>query len=250
MVTQSDLSHLGFSTGTTGLDGALKSLDQLSDKSRKAEKEARLLARQVSGLKDGLGKSSAGGFVDQLGTGLASARSELDSFAAAGGKLARGLGNAFESAFEKLLISGKDFKSVLKGLEADLIQLGTRTLTSKASQSLGGTGGLLFELGSSLFSGGSGGSSAIPGFAGGGQFTVGGKAGVDQNLVPLRLSRGERVTVETPAQQRNGATAAAAPVINLAFNISTPDAASFRLSQSQIQGDALRQAQRLLKRNG
>jgi hypothetical protein len=252
MVQQTDLARLGLKVETAGLDQALKSLDALSEKSRKAEKEAALLTRQFAGLKTDLVAPGKASFVDQLGKGLAGVKDELDGVADLGGKVAARIGTAFEGAFEKLLVSGKDFKSVLKGLESDLLRLGTQTLTATASQSLGGTSGLLYELGSALFSGGSASSasSLFPGFASGGQFTVGGAAGVDRNLVPLRLTRGERVTVETPAQQRGQNAAAPSPVINMAFNISTPDAASFRLSQSQIQGEALRQAQRSLQRNG
>ena len=44
----------------------------------------------------------------------------------------------------------------------------------------------------------------IPGFAGGGQFTVGGQGGTDSNMVAFRATRGERVTVETPGQQMGG----------------------------------------------
>lgn len=206
---------------------------------------------EFSGLKSDLATPGKGGFVDQLSRGLATAKTELSGLGDLGGKVAGKIGDAFGSAFEKLLVSGKDFKSVLKGLENDLLRLGTQTLTSSASQSFGGSGGILSELGAALFSGrtGSALTSLIPGFATGGQFTVGGASGVDRNLVPLRLTRGERVTIETPAQQRNS-NASPASVINMAFNISTPDAASFRLSQSQIQGEALRQAQRTLKRNG
>ncbi|WP_288900689.1 hypothetical protein [uncultured Sneathiella sp.] len=244
MANERDLSAFG------GIEMALKGLDALSDKTRKAEKEAQLLTRQFSGLKTDLAGPGRSGFVDQLGAGLSAAKEEMTGLAEISGKVAAGIGTVFEGAFEKLLLSGKDFKSVLKGLEADLIRLGTRTLTSTASQSLGGAGGLLYELGGALFGGGGSLASLIPGFSTGGQFTVGGAAGVDQNLVPLRLTRGERVTIETPAQQRQANNVTAAPVINMAFNISTPDAASFRLSQTQIQGEALRQAQRSLRRNG
>jgi hypothetical protein len=45
-------------------------------------------------------------------------------------------------------------------------------------------------------------STNAGGFANGGGFIVDGKAGVDQNNVQLQLSKGERVRVETPAQQR------------------------------------------------
>ncbi|MDF2367499.1 hypothetical protein [Sneathiella sp.] len=243
MANNSDLTAFG------GIETALKNLDALSDKTRKAEREAQLLTRQFDGLKTDLTGAGKSGFVDDLNTGLATAQEEMSGFADISGKVAASIGTAFEGAFEKLLLSGRDFKSVLKSLEGDLIRLGTRTLTSQASQSLGGAAGLFTELGGALFGGGGSLASLIPGFSTGGQFTVGGASGVDQNLVPLRLSKGERVTIETPAQQR-ATTANAAPVINMAFNISTPDAASFRLSQTQIQGEALRQAQRSLRRNG
>lgn len=47
----------------------------------------------------------------------------------------------------------------------------------------------------------SGGSLSIPGFATGGSFKVPGSGGADSKLVPLRLTPGERVTIQTPAQQ-------------------------------------------------
>lgn len=45
-------------------------------------------------------------------------------------------------------------------------------------------------------------STNVGSFATGGQFMVDGKAGVDRNNINMNVSRGERVTVETPAQQR------------------------------------------------
>lgn len=45
-------------------------------------------------------------------------------------------------------------------------------------------------------------STNVGSFAQGGQFMVDGRAGVDNNNVNMNLSRGERVTVETAAQQR------------------------------------------------
>lgn len=45
-------------------------------------------------------------------------------------------------------------------------------------------------------------STPVGGFATGGQFMVEGKSGVDANNINMNVTRGERVTVETPAQQR------------------------------------------------
>ena len=248
MVTDTDLSRLG---------GAL---DRLGARARKAEREARQLTRQMAELQKLSGASNAGrgGFVDSLGKGLKTAQRDMAGLQQMAETLAGGLNRAFGNAFDRFIVSGKDAKSVLKGLETDLLRLGTkaasRSLQSAITGAAGSGSNALTGLLGGLFSGGTGASllNLIPGFATGGQFTVGGAGGVDRNLVPLRLTRGERVTVETPAQARrnDGKATAAASVIHMNFNISTPDAASFRMSQSQIQGEALRQAQRALQRNG
>lgn len=44
----------------------------------------------------------------------------------------------------------------------------------------------------------------IPAFATGGSFLVGGFGGTDSQIIPIRATPGERVTVETPGQQRMG----------------------------------------------
>jgi hypothetical protein len=53
-------------------------------------------------------------------------------------------------------------------------------------------------------------ASGLQGFAHGGQFMVGGSGGTDSQLVAFRASPNERVTVETPQQQRQG-TASSGP---------------------------------------
>ena len=139
-------------------------------------------------------------------------------------------------AFDDFLIKGKKASDVVKELEQDLLRLG--------SQHFAG-GGSFAGLGSAALGG------LFPGFASGGSFTVGGAAGRDKNLVGLRLSRGEEVTVRTPNQRKNS-TISDGSVANISFNynIQASDADSFRRSQNQLQTEALRHAQRLLKRNG
>ncbi len=46
--------------------------------------------------------------------------------------------------------------------------------------------------------------AGLPGFANGGSFTVRGSGGTDSQIVPIRATPGERVTVETPRQQSRG----------------------------------------------
>lgn len=91
-----------------------------------------------------------------------------------------------------------------------------------------GSGGGLFSGLSSLFSG--------IGFATGGEFTVPGGGGVDGSTVAFRASAGERVSIKRPGEDGGGG-ARQAPII---FNISTPDAGSFKASQSQISASVLR----------
>lgn len=198
--------------------------------------------------------------VELVAAGGDEAANEIDRVTAAVGRLAReysrliggrgaARGVSFQSllgsagaskeigrAFDDFLVKGKKASDVVKELEQDLLRLG--------SQHFAG-GGRISGLGSAAL------GSLFPGFASGGSFTVGGAAGRDKNLVGLRLSRGEEVTVRTPAQQKNVNTSEASPM-NLSFNynIQAADVDSFRRSQSQLQAEALRHAQRLLKRNG
>ncbi|WP_299393287.1 hypothetical protein [Pelagibius sp.] len=74
---------------------------------------------------------------------------------------------------------------------------------------LGDIGGIILNLGSSVFSGGSLGPQftgsniqAQGSFATGGSFTVGGSGGTDSQTVAFKATPGERVDVLTPGQQR------------------------------------------------
>lgn len=60
-------------------------------------------------------------------------------------------------------------------------------------------------------------SSPVGNYATGGQFMVDGKSGIDANNINMNVTRGERVTVETPAQQRAAAAGSggAAPMVNV-----------------------------------
>lgn len=80
----------------------------------------------------------------------------------------------------------------------------------------------------------------LPAYNTGGSFRVGGKPGVDRNLVAFRASKGERVNIETNRQQRdndndNDSRMSGPPVYN--FYIETPDADSFKRSRNQIAND-------------
>lgn len=76
------------------------------------------------------------------------------------------------------------------------------------------------------------------GFQRGGTFDVPGSGGPDSKLVNLALTPGEEVNIKTKAQQKEEA---AEPVViqQVTFQIETPDANSFRRSQTQIVGKTL-----------
>jgi len=174
--------------------------------------------------------------------------------------VARQLGLTFESAFENAITRGKDFSSVLRGIEQDLLRLGTRKLVTEplfalfnsALKGLFGEGGL-----SGFFSGiGSGIASFIAGL-----FHEGGIVG--ESMVPYRrvpalafanaprlhngwlkpdeypaiLQRGEMVVPKRQVGRNFGS-------ISVTINVSTPDAESFRASQSQIVASMARSLQR------
>lgn len=78
--------------------------------------------------------------------------------------------------------------------------------------------------------------SSLPRYANGGSFRVGGQGGIDRNMVKFMATKGERVDVLTPAQQRAQAAmyqrGNSGNTINL--YITTPDAESFQRSRRQI----------------
>jgi tape measure domain-containing protein len=72
----------------------------------------------------------------------------------------------------------------------------------------------------------------IPGFAGGGEFMVGGSGGTDSQLVSFMASPDETVSIQTP-KQRSARGGGAGKNVTINMNVSTPDANSFRRSQNQ-----------------
>lgn len=152
---------------------------------------------------------------------------------------------AAEDAVVSFAQTGKfEFKDFIRTISEELIRLGTR-------QALAGIGGFFTgdfgalgpqnsgfsPLGNvgGLFSKAGGFFKGLLGFQGGGGFTVGANTavaslpGLDNRLVAFRAQDGEKVDV-TP----RGQVGATQPITQV-FNISTPDADSFRRSQTQIQ---------------
>jgi hypothetical protein len=140
--------------------------------------------------------------------------------------IARSLGLTFSSAFEDAIAGGRGFTDILKSIERDLLRLGTRKLITEpllgafdgAFSGFGGAGGGGGFGG--LFSGAAGFlRGLIPGFATGTDF-------VPRTGLAL-VHQGERII--PAAENRAGMNGH-----SIVFNITTPDANSFRQSSSQI----------------
>ncbi len=123
-----------------------------------------------------------------------------------------------------------NFKQFADAVITDILRMTIKMMVFRAISSLGGLGGggaasQATSAGGDIFAGG--------GFRHGGAFTVGGAGPPDSRLVAFRASPGERVTVETPAQQRRKEHATArALVVNVTVN--ARDADSFAHPSSQM----------------
>lgn len=113
----------------------------------------------------------------------------------------------------------------------------------------GGSGGGLGGIFDGLFGGGGGGGvdpvTGI-GFASGGSFMVKGNGGIDQQTVAFRATPGERVTIQPPGENNMPMAGA----VHVTFNVTTPDADSFRRNQGQLALQAQSTLSRASRRNG
>jgi hypothetical protein len=170
--------------------------------------------------------------------------------------VARQLGLTFESAFENAITRGQDFSSVLRGIEQDLLRLGTRKLVTEPLLAFfnsalkgvfgeGGVSGLFSGLGSffaGLFhEGGIVGEAMVPhrrvpalAFAGAPRLHNG---WLRPDEYPAILQRGEMVVPKREAGRNFGA-------VTVTINVNTPDVEGFRASQGQIAASMARSLQR------
>lgn len=181
---------------------------------------------------------------ESLGDGLAEG---LARVAEKAGDLAGGVSDAVVNAFQsmedalvKFVMTGEfDFDKLVNSILEDLTRLAIQqAIIAPLAGMFGGMGG-----GGGLF----GGIGSILGFANGGSFMVGGSPGIDQNVLSLngtpvaRVSRGETVNV--------GHGESGGRPIQINFNISTPDANSFRQSEGQLMARAEAAIRRASQRN-
>jgi hypothetical protein len=95
----------------------------------------------------------------------------------------REIGAAGEMTFGALTAEAQAFQATLNSIQAPHINMSSPVFDSTPSPSFG---------------------ASMDGFATGGSFIVGGSGGTDSTQVGFMATPGEKVTVETPAQQRSG----------------------------------------------
>ena len=166
--------------------------------------------------------------------------------------------NNTEDELTNFVTKGKlDFEGLADSVVSDLTRMAIKAeITGPLAASMKANGGV-WGLISSLFGGGKsiGGdwtgymaTASAGGFASGGTFKVPGSGGTDTTRVQFMATPGERVTVQTPAQQRTGGDRR--PEITVhntnVFNLSGP---VDRSTQAQIAAAAGAGVQRAMRRN-
>lgn len=121
-------------------------------------------------------------------------------------------------------VVGKKLMVENAGRMADSIVDDAFGRVAEAAKGLGGGSGIGGFFGKVL--GGLFGGGGVPGFAGGGDFEVGGRGGIDRNVAVMRLSRGERVSIDRAGDRRGAG--------HVTVNISTPNPAAFERSRGQV----------------
>jgi hypothetical protein len=128
-------------------------------------------------------------------------QSALDDAARESARTFDAVGRAGSSAFEDIIFQMDRARDAVRNLANQLARIFFQAaiggpLEAALSAAIGGTGGT---------GGTGGGTQPLPIKAAHGvDFMVNGRGGTDANFVPLQVTRGERVSVETPAQQRAG----------------------------------------------
>ena len=124
--------------------------------------------------------------------------------------LEAGIGNLTNAIVDFARTGEFSLRDFGRSIAETLLKLSTESLLRQGLGFLGGSGGLFGGLfgggsfgGSGIFNGLFGGRGLGIGFANGGSFLVGGQGGTDSQFVGFRASPNERVTIETPAQQRS-----------------------------------------------
>ncbi|MCP3980754.1 MAG: phage tail tape measure protein [bacterium] len=204
-----------------GGDGPVQRLRRSFEGTTRAMREAIAVAERFR-----LKQQEIQQFSDNVGRSFANAFGEFVTGAASGRDAAQALLKRLTELVLEMLVLGP----LARALSASLSQALAPPLPAQAQAgaTAASTGaGLLTNVVGGLFGGG------IPGFLSGGQFNVGGSGGHDSQLVAFRATPNERVTVETPGQQRSSPFGGGASNVTVNNFIQTPDLDGFRATERQ-----------------
>lgn len=142
-----------------------------------------------------------------LSRGLASIKTEILDVASVVETTLKNAFHGVEDAIVELVTTGEiSFKRMVNSMLSDLTRLLIRQALAGLIGSFGG-GGISSVFGSSASQGFEGMFGSAPGYARGtppGGLTVSGRPGIDTNLVAMRVSNGENITVTPQGQQAQG----------------------------------------------
>lgn len=127
---------------------------------------------------------------------------EITAFGAAQRDIFSDLGDAITRDFENVMggVMGV-FKNTLAKMASEALSSNFRGIFSSIMGNGASSGG---DSKNAALGGMLGKAFAIPGFASGGSFDVGGSGGTDSQMVAFKASPNERVTIQTPGQQASG----------------------------------------------
>ena len=200
-----------------GAIGELESLRQTGDARERTVEQLRAIAEQLDSI------AAQPGFEKQK-LQAEQFRAAMDSLATQADLLKQKFAtigvDALSDAMTDVILRTKDaseaFADMARAILADIARILAQDFARRLVGGSGSTVGLL-----GLFAG-SGSAATISaeqfagaGFATGGSFTVGGSGGTDTTPVAFRATRGERVTIETPSQQRNRTAMSVTNVYNI-----------------------------------
>ncbi len=202
--------------------GVAASMESFSTGADKAAKSAKKAAEEIRKLQEALWERQLSRRAD------AGAFKALNDYAESAARVADQVGDAITNAFSKaedalveFTRTGKlNFRDFASSVIEDLMRMQIRqSITGPLASSLSGLLGNFGNMSSINPAYGFGNSvmwngPRLAGFATGGSFRVGGSGGTDSQLVAFRASPDERVTIETPGQQRGSMGG-----VNLAVNV-------------------------------
>lgn len=151
-------------------------------------------------------------------------------------KLARGFGTSFSRALDQAVVQGRDLGEVVRSLGLRLSSLALNAAFKPIEQGLAGAFQSMFG-GFSLSGGAGGGAANVVPFASGGVIATPSFFPLGANAMGVAGERGAEAILPLArgADGRLGVRAESAPSpLAVTVNISTPDAASFRRSESYL----------------